>query len=70
VAAGLKEGQARETIEELEGILTYKGKARLVSIRQGVLMIYSLNEDGKVPPPFMSTYHHHVRATDRQGFTM
>lgn len=47
VAAGLKEGQVRETIEELEGILTYKGKARLVSIRQGVLMIYSLNEDGK-----------------------
>lgn len=49
IAAGLKEGEQKETIEEIEGVLTFKGKPRLVSIRHGVLMIYSLKEDGKVP---------------------
>jgi hypothetical protein len=69
VAAGLKEGHTGETIEELEGILTYKGKERMVSIRQGVLMIYSLNGDGKVPvtKPTGDVHPHRVPAHASDG---
>jgi len=41
VAAGLKVVSTDKPIEELEGMLTFKGEQRLVSIQQGVLIIYS-----------------------------